>query len=150
MAGNRAGWVRPARWFSGIGQDLRAALRLYAAAPVIAAVAVLSLGLGIGSTTAIFSLINGVYLRPLPIGDPSELVYIKGPTLSGRAGREVADRLRANPGVLELTAAYSETQFDLVRQRGALGRRALGQRIVLRNDGRQAVRWPIAFGRRRR
>ena len=151
MSGNRAGGVRPARWLLGVGQDLRAALRLYAAAPLIAAVAVLSLGLGIGSTTAIFSLINGVYLRPLPIGDPSELVYIKGPTLSGRAGardRRSAPRqprgARAHRRLLRNTIRY------LGRQRGALGRRALGQRLLLRNDGRQAVRWPAPFGRRRR
>ena len=100
------------RWFLGVGQDLRTALRLFASTPLVSAVAVLSLGLGIGATTATFSLINSVYLRPLPVDNPEELAYITGPTRSGRAGSQVAELLRDSP-TFERTAAYSETQFDI-------------------------------------
>jgi putative ABC transport system permease protein len=110
---NQARAIASARWLFGLGQDFRTALRLFAATPLVSAVAVLSLALGIGSNTAIFSLINSVYLRPLPVENPEELVYVTGPTQSGRAGRQLAERLREAPEVFERSAAYSETQFDI-------------------------------------
>jgi len=109
---SRAQQPTRARWFLGIGQDLRTALRLFASTPLVSAVAVLSLGLGIGANTATFSLINSVYLRPLPVDSPEELVYVTGPTRSGRAGTEVAELLRDAPA-FERIGAYSETQFDI-------------------------------------
>jgi predicted permease len=56
--------------------DLRIALRHLRATPVITLVAVLSLALGIGANTAIFSLINSLIVRPLPIADPQRLVMV--------------------------------------------------------------------------
>ena len=57
-------------------QDLRLAVRSLAATPVVTAVAVLSLALGIGANTAIFSLVDRLVLRSLPVREPARLALV--------------------------------------------------------------------------
>ncbi len=80
---------------NGLSQDLRYALRQLRKSPAFAAVAIVSLALGIGANTAIFSLINSLMLKTLPVSDPQQLV-----TFGKGAGGGAIDGI--GPGPLDL------------------------------------------------
>jgi predicted permease len=73
------------RWLEDVARDLRYAFRTLRRNPGFAGVAILSLTLAIGANSAIFSLVNAVLLRPLPVPEPNRLVQITRMTPEGRA-----------------------------------------------------------------
>jgi predicted permease len=105
----------PRRPLAGWDQDLRHAFRSLRRSPGFTAVALLTLGLGIGANTTIFSVINALFLTPLPVSDPERVVSVftsdySGP-LHGRSSYPDFEDLRNQPELFESLAAYS---FDAV------------------------------------
>src|SRR5262249_25770269 len=70
----RAAWTWT--WWEQLAQDLRYALRTMASNKSFSALAILSLALGIGANTAIFSFMDSILLRSLPVRDPQSLVML--------------------------------------------------------------------------
>ncbi len=95
---------------TGLLQDLRYALRQLRKGPGFTAVGVLTLALGIGATTAIFSVVYGVLLKPLPYADPGRIMAIFEVTIKGTWNRLADpnfDDFRDQSRSFEAIAKYS-------------------------------------------
>jgi putative ABC transport system permease protein len=101
------------RWVERLGQDLNYAVRSFRRSPVFVLVALLSLTLGIGATSAIFSVIYGVLISPYPYAKPAEIWAPQVRALDGRGGHAYSlDELRALtevPAFSDVMATSMET-----------------------------------------
>jgi predicted permease len=140
--------MRPDDLLATVRRDLRVALRSLRARPGFAAIAILTLALGIGASTALFGVLRAVVLRPLPYADGDRLVHVERPARGvdeadvGFSVPDVVDfraRQRSLAGVAEYhsmtfnllsrgeplrvqTGVVSADFFDVLGVRAALGR----------------------------
>ena len=101
---------------SSLGRDLRFAIRQMRQTPIVSGVALLSLALGIGANVAIFSLVNALMLKQLPVHAPEQLVIFgyqgtRGPNTS--VTNPQWEYLRDHQDVLVSTGAYGNPRFNL-------------------------------------
>ena len=119
-------------WIEAFPQQLRRAARRLARAPVFSITAVLTLTLGIGATTAVFSLVDGVLLRPLPFAQPARLVDLSHTmVLQGVSQVDQSDATylyyRSANRVFTAVGAYRNAAVNL--SDGGTGDRARAERI---------------------
>jgi predicted permease len=110
--------ARGTQFIESLLQDIRFALRMLRKSPGFTAVAILTLALGIGANTAIFSLIDTLFLQPLPVRDSTSLVDVYG-TVRGRTYRQLSypDYLYYRDHaqtVADLAAQYPTSPIHLV------------------------------------
>jgi putative ABC transport system permease protein len=96
----------------GVFHDLRIASRQLLATPIVTAVAVLSLALGIGANTAIFSLVNSLSLRALPVKDPQHLAILDAQD-NGSWTYPIFEELRRRSQLFDGIFAWDTERFDL-------------------------------------
>ena len=142
-------------WLDHLAQDIRFGLRMLRKSPSFTAVAVLTLALGIGANTAIFSVVNAVLLRPLPYKDAGRIILLSGDALETENFREWKQQSKSYDlfaavtiHMAELTGTaeaerlgasqVSEDYFPLWGIQSALGRE-LVQSDFMPGSGRVAV-----------
>ena len=101
-------------WLDEMIDDTRYAIRMLRHSPAFTLVTVLSLALGIGANTAIFTLINAVMLRSLPVAHPEELVQLTMPGGNRAFTNPVWEQIRDNQRIFNGAFAYSTMRFNLV------------------------------------
>jgi putative ABC transport system permease protein len=111
--------------------DLKFAVRMLRRSPGVTAAAIVALALGIGANTAIFSVVDGVLLRPLPYSDSARLVLVNGAYPSMGRPRTAMSYLeyqdvRAQSRALADVAAYEHGDFNLSGTSGAPERVTVG------------------------
>jgi predicted permease len=156
------------RWPDEIKQDMLYAARLLRRSPGFIAVAVLSLALGIGANTVVFSAINVLLLKPLPVASPGELRFVerdhfpwhyysryldmrdRNQTFSGLIGYEFVGVGIETGGFADWAPAYLATgnYFDVLGARPRLGR-FFGPEDDLKSGAKPVVVLSYAYWRKR-
>jgi putative ABC transport system permease protein len=116
-------------WLDSLGQDLRYGVRALITHKAFTITALVSLALGVGANTAVFSIMNAVMLRSLPVQAPHRLVQLLldgNDTLTNPLWESIRDAQNACSGTL----AYSAARFDLAEQ----GEKRLTQGVWVSGD----------------
>jgi hypothetical protein len=93
-----------------VAHDVRYAWRGLLRTPVFTAVALVSIALGIGANTAIFTLVDRVLMRPLPVEAPEQLVLLGGPAGRNYYGASVGSNVLSFPSTRMCAARSSESR----------------------------------------
>ena len=101
-------------------QDIRLALRALLSTPIVSLVAVLSLAFGVGANTAIFSLVNSLLLRALPVVEPQRLVTLASPRAielgnTGGWSYPIWEQVRIRPQLFDGAVAWGARRFNLAQ-----------------------------------
>jgi putative ABC transport system permease protein len=105
-----------AEWLQSVVGDVRYALRALRHSPAFTIVAIASLGLGIGANTTIFTLIDTLVLRALPVARPEELAQVSPDETASSGGyftNPLWEQVRDRQDVFRAVAAFGGTSFDL-------------------------------------
>ena len=119
-------------WLSGVLQDARYGARLLKREPGFAAVAILTIALGIGATTTLFSVANGVLLKPLPWAESDRLVRLtetregKPARIRGTITNGTFLAWQAGPALVEAIGAYNTNTVTAAPAGGEPARLQLG------------------------
>jgi predicted permease len=159
---------RMGEWLDSFGRDLRVAARALRRQPGFALAAALTIALGVGANTAIFSVMNAVLLRTLPVRDPRSLVLVGTVGSAGRAGAPpypVFERLRDGTRAFAGMAAFATDEMRIevdgapeqVMSQIASGdyftllgvRPALGRLLSMDDEGRDVAVLGDRYWRRR-
>lgn len=142
--------------------DVRLALRRLGQSPLFTVVAILTLTLGIGATTSIFSAVDAFLLRPLPVRESSEILslsQVQGgtafPTLSYPNYRDIRDRTQTLSGVVAFRIIMASIGLEGSSQRAwgylvsgnyfdVLGIKAARGRLLTEDDDRRPGAHPVA------
>src|SRR5215510_7831775 len=104
-------WLQPQRWEDEMFQDLRFGVRMLMKSPAFTLAAILSLAIGIGASTALFSVVNAVLWRPLPYPGAERLVRV------GEVGSaEVFTALKQTQFAFDGMAGWDARDFMLTRR----------------------------------
>jgi predicted permease len=131
LAEERERAMRRTQWWSDWRHDLRFAARQLTVSPLLSVVLVLTTALGIGSTVAIFSVLNAVLLRPLPWADGDRLVFVYETWRQFRTGSASVGHFHdwtEQGTVFDHTAAMTRATFNLAD--GGEPERVIGARVT--------------------